>query len=61
MKYYKISEKQLLELVNRDNFLLLLENYGVDNWEGYGAWDESEEISNEESLNYIKDNFEEII
>ena len=36
MKYYKISEKQLLELVNRDNFLLLLENYGVDNWQGWG-------------------------
>lgn len=35
-KYYKISEKELIELLANDIKLDALMLWGVDNWEGYG-------------------------
>lgn len=37
MKYYKISEDELRELLYDSLKLEALENGGVDNWEWYGA------------------------
>lgn len=34
-KYYKISESELLSLLDSANQLNALEAAGVDNWEGY--------------------------
>ena len=34
-KYYKISEKELIELLANDIKLDALMLWGVDNWEGY--------------------------
>ena len=36
MKYYRISESDLLELLANDLVLNWLEADGVDNWSGYG-------------------------
>ena len=36
-KYYKISEKELIELLASSIRMDALEYWGVDNWEGYGA------------------------
>lgn len=36
MKYYRISESDLLELLANDLILSWLEADGVDNWSGYG-------------------------
>jgi hypothetical protein len=60
MKYYKISEKNLKRLVERDWELETLEAMGVDNWEGYGEepdWEE-DEMSVED---FINRHFKEII
>ena len=35
MKYYKISEEDLLELLNEVEFGECLTGAGVDSWEGY--------------------------
>lgn len=35
-KYYKISERQLLELLADSAKLIALENGGVDNWNWFG-------------------------
>lgn len=35
-KYYKISEKELIELLATSIEMDALEYWGVDNWEGYG-------------------------
>lgn len=37
MKYYKISEDKLRELLENDLELSMLNWDGVDNWEWYGA------------------------
>lgn len=54
MKYYKISEKDLIKLIEKAKFLEALEAYGVDNWEGYEmAWsDEDYEVSEEDYEEY---------
>lgn len=36
MKYYKISEEKLLDLIESSLELEYLETEGVDNWEWYG-------------------------
>ena len=59
MKYYKISEKELTRLLERDWELETLEAMGVDNWDGYGETpDEEEEIMSVES--YIASTFVEV-
>lgn len=35
MKYYKVSESHLIELISDSIKLSILEADGVDNWEGY--------------------------
>lgn len=35
MRYFKISEDQLRDLIERSNVLDALRAYGVDNWDGY--------------------------
>lgn len=35
MRYFKISEDQLRDLIERSNLLDALRAYGVDNWDGY--------------------------
>ena len=35
MKYYKVPENQLIELISDSIKLSILEADGVDNWEGY--------------------------
>ena len=37
MKYYKIAEDKLLNLIESDMRLCALVNGGVDNWEWYGV------------------------
>lgn len=37
MKYYKIAEDELLNLIESDMRLRALENGGVENWEMYGV------------------------
>lgn len=63
MKYYKISENQLLDLLESDLKLQVLENDGVDNWEWYmaGLRDFLKECFGEmdvELLNEALDNYE---
>ena len=54
MKYYKVSEDKLKELITHEWELLELENAGVDNWGGY---EETEEILEEEVNKYIESEF----
>ena len=37
MRYYKIAEDELLNLIESDMRLCALQNGGVDNWEWYGV------------------------
>ena len=49
MRYFKISEEQLRELIESSKFLSNLEAYGVDNWGGYEeAVNEDYEVSEED-------------
>ena len=60
MKYI-ISESQLIDLLKDRDKLELLENYGVDNWEGYGMWNEDEDYEEPDYksyVEYVKENFE---
>lgn len=41
-KYYKVSSEDLYSLLYDRAVLECLEAYGVDNWEGYGGWDQYE-------------------
>lgn len=50
MKYYKITEDELLNLIESDMRLCALENGGVDNWEWYG-------VSLENFIEYNKENY----
>lgn len=62
MKYI-ISESQLIDLLKDRDKLELLENYGVDNWEGYGMWNEDEnyeEPDYKSYVEYVKENFERV-
>lgn len=43
MRYFKISEDRLRDLIKRSNVLDALMAYGVDNWDGY------EEVANEDT------------
>ena len=53
MKYYKISGKDLIKLIEKAKFLSALEAYGVDNWEGYEmVEDEEYEVSEEDYEEY---------
>ena len=53
MKYYKISEDALKELIRESKFLGALESYGVDNWYGYEmVEDEDVEVSEEDYEEY---------
>lgn len=39
-KYYKVSSEDLYSLLYDRAVLESLEADGVDNWEGYGGWDQ---------------------
>lgn len=55
MKYYKISEKKLKELVRYSYELSLLEKTGVDNWNGYDEAFENEQDPREYAEEAIED------
>jgi hypothetical protein len=55
MKYVRISVAQLAELLRNNHELVALENWGVDNWIGYGdhhsednEWEDWDDLSNED-------------
>lgn len=49
MKYFRISEGALKELIRDSKFLEALESYGVDNWEGFEmVEDEEYEVTEED-------------
>ena len=55
MKYVRISVAQLANLLRNNHELNALENWGVDNWIGYGDhhsedndWEDWDDISNED-------------
>ena len=50
MKYYKITEDELLNLIESDMRLCALINGGVDNWEWYG-------ISLDNFIEYNKESY----
>ena len=50
MKYYKIAEDELLNLIEANMRLCALINGGVDNWEWYG-------ISLDNFIEYNKENY----
>ena len=53
MKYYKISEEDLISLIEKAKFLDALEAGGVDNWYGYEmAYNEEVEVSEEDYEDY---------
>lgn len=53
MKYFRISEGALKELIRESKFLDALESYGVDNWDGYDmVEDEEYEVSEEDYEGY---------
>lgn len=53
MKYYKISEEDLISLIEKAKFLDALEAGGVDNWYGYEmAYNEDVEVSEEDYEDY---------
>ena len=53
MKYYKISEGALKELIRESKFLDALEAGGVDNWYGYEmVEDEDVEVSEKDYEEY---------
>ena len=53
MKYYRISEDALKELIKESKFLDALESYGLDNWDGYDMVEEHEyEVSEEDYEEY---------
>lgn len=50
MKYYKITEDELLNFIESDMRLCALVNGGVDNWEMYG-------VSLDNFVEYNKENY----
>lgn len=50
MKYYKIAEDELLNLIESDMRLCALQNGGADNWEWYG-------VSLDNFIEYNKENY----
>ena len=53
MKYYRISEESLQELIRDSKFLGALEAGGVDNWYGYEMVDDEDlEVSEEDYEEY---------
>lgn len=53
MRYFKISEDQLKDLIERSKILSNLEAYGVDNWDGYEeAVNEDYEATEEDLGNF---------
>ena len=55
MKYVRISVPRLAELLRNSHELIALENWGVDNWIGYGdhhsednEWEDWDYLSNED-------------
>ena len=53
MKYFRISEDTLKELIRESKFLDALESYGLDNWDGYDmVEDEEYEVSEEDYEEY---------
>lgn len=50
MKYYRIAEDELLNLIESDMRLCALENRGVDNWEWYS-------VSLDNFVEYNKENY----
>ena len=60
MKYYKISESELLSLLKDSRELTGLEAAGVDNWGGVDFVEESLEDYPVPTLESIADEFEEI-
>lgn len=50
MKYYRIAEDELLNLIESDMHLSALKNGGVDNWEWY-------DVSLGDFIEYNKENY----
>lgn len=55
MRYVRISVPKLAELLRNNHELNALENWGVDNWIGYGdhhsednEWEDWDDLSNED-------------
>lgn len=55
MKYYKISEEQLRELIESSKILSNLEAYGVDNWGGYEEAVNEDTEATEEDLSEFEE------
>nr|DAY26574.1 MAG TPA: hypothetical protein [Caudoviricetes sp.] len=56
-KKYEIDEKELIELISSQRKLDILNNNGVDNWEGYQEIDEEAEFDEEDILDFIEENY----
>lgn len=56
-KKYEIDEKELIELISSQRKLDILNNNGVDNWEGYQEIDEEAEFDEEDVLDFIEENY----
>ena len=52
MKYFKLTDKELFELLKDQQQLYALQAYGVDNWDGY------EEAINDEEFEVTPEDFE---
>ena len=53
MKYYRISEEDLIKLIENTKFLDALGTYGLDNWDGYDMVEEHEyKVSEEDYKEY---------
>jgi hypothetical protein len=59
MKYYKISEEELLDLLESSRTLCGLEAAGIDNWNGYDCIEECLEDYPEPTLESIAKDYEE--
>ena len=56
-KKYEIDEKELIELISSQRKLDILNNNGVDNWEGYQEIDEEAEFDEKDVLDFIEENY----
>ena len=61
MKYYKISEVELLSLLKGSRELTGLENAGVDNWGGCDMVSECLEDYPKPTLESIAEEYEEVV
>lgn len=62
MRYFKISEDQLRDLIESSNLLDVLIAYGVDNWDGYEeAVNEDTEATEEDLSKFELITFEPLV